>query len=149
MLLQALSKMYEEAVSLKDKNKKLASIEQLLQCVQSPCCPAYTSKTLLRALQDVHGEVLSPNCFWVNHSFNNDIMSFWTCMACFSRMFLSLKCKSVGPRTFNLERFGFWISLVSWWHDFYFWVNCFCLLGLFMAVWINLIVIIRLYAYIF
>uniref|UniRef100_A0A673MTJ6 HEAT repeat-containing protein 1 n=1 Tax=Sinocyclocheilus rhinocerous TaxID=307959 RepID=A0A673MTJ6_9TELE len=34
----------------------LASIEQLLQCVQLPCCPAYTCKTLLRALQDVHGE---------------------------------------------------------------------------------------------
>uniref|UniRef100_A0A8C1HHE0 HEAT repeat-containing protein 1 n=2 Tax=Cyprinus carpio TaxID=7962 RepID=A0A8C1HHE0_CYPCA len=41
---------------LKDKKKKLASIEQLLQCVQLPCCPAYTCKTLLRALQDVHGE---------------------------------------------------------------------------------------------
>uniref|UniRef100_A0A671Q1S7 HEAT repeat-containing protein 1 n=1 Tax=Sinocyclocheilus anshuiensis TaxID=1608454 RepID=A0A671Q1S7_9TELE len=34
----------------------LASIEQLLQCVQLPCCPAYTCKTLLRALQDIHGE---------------------------------------------------------------------------------------------
>ncbi|XP_067286406.1 HEAT repeat-containing protein 1 [Pseudorasbora parva] len=54
-LNQALSKIYEEAVLLKDKNKK-ASIEQLLHCVQLPCCPAYTSKTLLRALQDVHGE---------------------------------------------------------------------------------------------
>ncbi|XP_050980668.1 HEAT repeat-containing protein 1 [Labeo rohita] len=55
-LSQALSKMYEEALLLKDKKKKPASIEQLLQCVQSPCCPAYTCKTLLRALQDVHGE---------------------------------------------------------------------------------------------
>uniref|UniRef100_A0A8C2FIR5 HEAT repeat-containing protein 1 n=1 Tax=Cyprinus carpio TaxID=7962 RepID=A0A8C2FIR5_CYPCA len=53
---QALSKMYEEELLLKDKKKKLASIEQLLQCVQLPCCPAYTCKTLLRALQDVHGE---------------------------------------------------------------------------------------------
>uniref|UniRef100_A0A8C1WE63 HEAT repeat-containing protein 1 n=1 Tax=Cyprinus carpio TaxID=7962 RepID=A0A8C1WE63_CYPCA len=55
-LSQALSKMYEEELLLKDKKKKLASIEQLLQCVQLPCCPAYTCKTLLRALQDVHGE---------------------------------------------------------------------------------------------
>lgn len=55
-LTQALSKFYEEAVSRKDKNKKLASVEQLLQCLQSPFCPSYTSKTLLRALQDVHGE---------------------------------------------------------------------------------------------
>uniref|UniRef100_A0A673MTF0 HEAT repeat-containing protein 1 n=1 Tax=Sinocyclocheilus rhinocerous TaxID=307959 RepID=A0A673MTF0_9TELE len=55
-LSQALSKVYEEGLILKDKKKKLASIEQLLQCVQLPCCPAYTCKTLLRALQDVHGE---------------------------------------------------------------------------------------------
>uniref|UniRef100_A0A8C2ICA7 HEAT repeat-containing protein 1 n=1 Tax=Cyprinus carpio TaxID=7962 RepID=A0A8C2ICA7_CYPCA len=55
-LSQALSKIYEEGLLLKDKKKKLASIEQLLQCVQLPCCPAYTCKTLLRALQDVHGE---------------------------------------------------------------------------------------------
>ncbi|XP_026078718.1 HEAT repeat-containing protein 1 [Carassius auratus] len=55
-LSQALSKIYEEALLLKDKKKKLASIEQLLQCVRLPCCPAYTCKTLLRALQDVHGE---------------------------------------------------------------------------------------------
>uniref|UniRef100_A0A8C2FHI7 HEAT repeat-containing protein 1 n=1 Tax=Cyprinus carpio TaxID=7962 RepID=A0A8C2FHI7_CYPCA len=57
---QALSKMYEEELLLKDKKKKLASIEQLLQCVQLPCCPAYTCKTLLRALQDVHGEITKP-----------------------------------------------------------------------------------------
>ncbi|XP_051959284.1 HEAT repeat-containing protein 1 [Xyrauchen texanus] len=55
-LSQALSKLYEEAISGKEKKNKLLSIEQLLQCVQLPCCPAYTSKTLLRALQDVHGE---------------------------------------------------------------------------------------------
>uniref|UniRef100_A0A671PYX9 HEAT repeat-containing protein 1 n=1 Tax=Sinocyclocheilus anshuiensis TaxID=1608454 RepID=A0A671PYX9_9TELE len=55
-LSQALSKVYEEGLILKDKKKKLASIEQLLQCVQLPCCPAYTCKTLLRALQDIHGE---------------------------------------------------------------------------------------------
>uniref|UniRef100_A0A673K3Y1 HEAT repeat-containing protein 1 n=1 Tax=Sinocyclocheilus rhinocerous TaxID=307959 RepID=A0A673K3Y1_9TELE len=59
-LSQALSKMYEEALLLKDKKKKLASIEQLLQCVQLPCCPSYTCKTLLRALQDVHGEITKP-----------------------------------------------------------------------------------------
>lgn len=55
-LSQALSKVYEEAMLLKGKNKKLASIDQLLQCVQLPCCPSYTSKTLLRAIQDIHGE---------------------------------------------------------------------------------------------
>uniref|UniRef100_A0A673MT98 HEAT repeat-containing protein 1 n=1 Tax=Sinocyclocheilus rhinocerous TaxID=307959 RepID=A0A673MT98_9TELE len=59
-LSQALSKVYEEGLILKDKKKKLASIEQLLQCVQLPCCPAYTCKTLLRALQDVHGEITKP-----------------------------------------------------------------------------------------
>ncbi|XP_043109963.1 HEAT repeat-containing protein 1 isoform X3 [Puntigrus tetrazona] len=55
-LSQALSKMYEEGLLMKDKKKKLASIEQLLQCVQLPSCPSYTCKTLMRALQDIHGE---------------------------------------------------------------------------------------------
>ncbi|KAI7796665.1 HEAT repeat-containing protein 1 [Triplophysa rosa] len=55
-LSQALSMVYEEAMLLKGKSKKLASIDQLLQCVQLPCCPLYTSKTLLRAIQDIHGE---------------------------------------------------------------------------------------------
>uniref|UniRef100_A0A8C1WDZ0 HEAT repeat-containing protein 1 n=1 Tax=Cyprinus carpio TaxID=7962 RepID=A0A8C1WDZ0_CYPCA len=59
-LSQALSKMYEEELLLKDKKKKLASIEQLLQCVQLPCCPAYTCKTLLRALQDPVLAILLP-----------------------------------------------------------------------------------------
>lgn len=53
---QVLSKLYDEAVLLKGKNKKLASIDQLLQCVQLPSCPTYTSKTLLEVLQDIHGE---------------------------------------------------------------------------------------------
>lgn len=55
--LQSLSMVYEEAILLKGKSKKLASIDQLLQCVQLPCCPLYTSKSLLRAIQDIHGEV--------------------------------------------------------------------------------------------
>lgn len=56
---QALSRLYEEAVSVtgKGKNKLLLAIEQLLQCVRSPNCPSYIAKVLLRALQDVNGEV--------------------------------------------------------------------------------------------
>ncbi|KAA0725519.1 HEAT repeat-containing protein 1 [Triplophysa tibetana] len=55
-LSQSLSMVYEEAILLKGKSKKVASINQLLQCVQLPCCPLYTSKSLLRAIQDIHGE---------------------------------------------------------------------------------------------
>lgn len=51
--------MYEEAVSMtgKGRNRLLLAIEQLLQCVRSPYCPSYMAKVLLRALQDVNGEV--------------------------------------------------------------------------------------------
>ncbi|XP_072523688.1 HEAT repeat-containing protein 1 [Salminus brasiliensis] len=57
-LSQALSRLYEEAVSVKVKgrNKLLLAIEQLLQCVQAPDCPSYMAKVLLRALRDVNGE---------------------------------------------------------------------------------------------
>ncbi|XP_053495912.1 HEAT repeat-containing protein 1 [Ictalurus furcatus] len=59
-LAQALSRLYEEAVSMKGKgkNKLLSAIEQLLQCVRSPDCPSYMAKVLLRALQDVNGELV-------------------------------------------------------------------------------------------
>ncbi|XP_030629489.1 HEAT repeat-containing protein 1 [Chanos chanos] len=55
-LRQILGKIYEEAISEKRKSKLLASLEQLLQCVQSASCPSYTAKALLRALQEVNGE---------------------------------------------------------------------------------------------
>uniref|UniRef100_A0A3B1J2N3 HEAT repeat-containing protein 1 n=1 Tax=Astyanax mexicanus TaxID=7994 RepID=A0A3B1J2N3_ASTMX len=57
-LSQALSRLYEEAVSVKVKgrNKLLLAIEQLLQCVQAPDCPSYMAKVLLRELRDVNGE---------------------------------------------------------------------------------------------
>lgn len=57
--IQALSSLYEEAVSMtgKGRNKLLLAIEQLLQCLRSPDCPSYMAKVLLRALQDVNGEV--------------------------------------------------------------------------------------------
>ncbi|GAA6085032.1 HEAT repeat-containing protein 1 [Tachysurus ichikawai] len=59
-LTQALCRLYEEAVSVtgKGRNKLLLAIEQLLQCVRSPDCPAYMAKVLLRALQDVNGELV-------------------------------------------------------------------------------------------
>lgn len=57
--LQALSRLYDEAVSVtgKGRNKLLLAIEELLQCVRSPDCPSYMAKVLLRALHDVNGEV--------------------------------------------------------------------------------------------
>ncbi|XP_058262423.1 HEAT repeat-containing protein 1 isoform X1 [Hemibagrus wyckioides] len=59
-LTQALSRLYEEAVSVtgKGRNKLLLAIEQLLQCVRSPDCPSYIAKVLLRALQGVNGELV-------------------------------------------------------------------------------------------
>ncbi|KAG7492749.1 hypothetical protein MATL_G00017170 [Megalops atlanticus] len=56
---QALGRLYEEAVAGKGKAKEkklLASVEQLLQCVQSPDCPSYTASALLRLLREVNGE---------------------------------------------------------------------------------------------
>ncbi|KAF7648691.1 hypothetical protein LDENG_00153150 [Lucifuga dentata] len=55
----ALGVMYEDSASGKGKTqqKKLqASMQQLLQSVQTPCCPSYTAISLLRALQHVNGE---------------------------------------------------------------------------------------------
>ncbi|KAF7704986.1 hypothetical protein HF521_020272 [Silurus meridionalis] len=62
-LTQALSVLYDEAVSMtgKNKNKLLSAIEQLLHCVRSPDCPSYMAKVLLRALQDVNGEYVLAN----------------------------------------------------------------------------------------
>ncbi|XP_036376932.1 HEAT repeat-containing protein 1 isoform X2 [Megalops cyprinoides] len=56
---QALGRLYEEAVAGKGKAKEkklLASVEQLLKCVQSPDCPSYTASALLRVLREVNGE---------------------------------------------------------------------------------------------
>uniref|UniRef100_A0A6Q2XAX1 HEAT repeat-containing protein 1 n=1 Tax=Esox lucius TaxID=8010 RepID=A0A6Q2XAX1_ESOLU len=61
-LSQALGKLYEEAVTgtgkgkAKDRNL-LAGFEELLLGVQAANCPAYTAKTILRALDEVNGEV--------------------------------------------------------------------------------------------
>lgn len=40
-----------------EQKKLLASLEQLLQCMQAPNCPSYTAKAVLRALPEVNGEV--------------------------------------------------------------------------------------------
>ncbi|XP_064176653.1 HEAT repeat-containing protein 1 isoform X2 [Anguilla rostrata] len=56
---QALGQLYEEAVAGKGKapgKKLLAAMEVLLQGVQSPDCPSYTAKVLMRVLRDVNGE---------------------------------------------------------------------------------------------
>nr|XP_033467663.1 HEAT repeat-containing protein 1 isoform X1 [Epinephelus lanceolatus] len=58
-LSQALGVLHEECVSVKAKTqqKKLqASMQQLLQSVQTPCCPSYTAGCLLRALSNVNGQ---------------------------------------------------------------------------------------------
>ncbi|KAL2099230.1 hypothetical protein ACEWY4_005710 [Coilia grayii] len=56
-LSQALGTLYEEALSGgAKKSAHLAGVEQLVKCVQSPSCPAYMGKALLRALQEVNGE---------------------------------------------------------------------------------------------
>uniref|UniRef100_A0A8C2FIJ3 HEAT repeat-containing protein 1 n=1 Tax=Cyprinus carpio TaxID=7962 RepID=A0A8C2FIJ3_CYPCA len=57
---QVSQSIIHAVLALYNKKKKLASIEQLLQCVQLPCCPAYTCKTLLRALQDPVLAILLP-----------------------------------------------------------------------------------------
>uniref|UniRef100_A0A6Q2YKF7 HEAT repeat-containing protein 1 n=1 Tax=Esox lucius TaxID=8010 RepID=A0A6Q2YKF7_ESOLU len=62
-LSQALGKLYEEAVTgtgkgkAKDRNL-LAGFEELLLGVQAANCPAYTAKTILRALDEVNGELV-------------------------------------------------------------------------------------------
>uniref|UniRef100_A0A673YET4 HEAT repeat-containing protein 1 n=1 Tax=Salmo trutta TaxID=8032 RepID=A0A673YET4_SALTR len=60
-LSQALGKLYEEAVTGAGKGKArdkklLAGLEELLLGVQVANCPAYTAKTILRALGEVNGE---------------------------------------------------------------------------------------------
>ncbi|XP_041714076.2 HEAT repeat-containing protein 1 isoform X2 [Coregonus clupeaformis] len=60
-LSQALGKLYEEAVTGTGKAKAwgkrlLVGLEELLLGVQVANCPAYTAKTILRALGEVNGE---------------------------------------------------------------------------------------------
>ncbi|KAJ7987637.1 hypothetical protein DPEC_G00328550 [Dallia pectoralis] len=62
-LRQALGKLYEEAVSGTGKGKAkdqklLVGFKELLLGVQRPSCPAYTAKTILRALDEVNGEAV-------------------------------------------------------------------------------------------
>uniref|UniRef100_A0A8C8GRK1 HEAT repeat-containing protein 1 n=1 Tax=Oncorhynchus tshawytscha TaxID=74940 RepID=A0A8C8GRK1_ONCTS len=61
-LSQALGKLYEEAVTGTGKGKAwdkklLVGLEELLLGVQVANCPAYTAKTILRALGEVNGEI--------------------------------------------------------------------------------------------
>ncbi|XP_076155665.1 HEAT repeat-containing protein 1 [Alosa pseudoharengus] len=80
-LSQALGKLYEEALSAgAKKSKQLVAVEQLVKCVQSPSCPAYMGKALLRALQEVNGErvlaiVLTPLDLLLDQ-FGSDISAF-------------------------------------------------------------------------
>ncbi|KAI1886943.1 hypothetical protein AGOR_G00200970 [Albula goreensis] len=56
-----LGQLYELAVAGKGKapeKKLLASMEEVVQSVQSSDCPSYTAKTLLRILRDVNGEAV-------------------------------------------------------------------------------------------
>ncbi|XP_023686780.2 HEAT repeat-containing protein 1 [Paramormyrops kingsleyae] len=56
---QALGKMYTEAVAAGAKaqgRKVVASVGQILQCLQAPDCPSYTAKALLKLLKEVDAE---------------------------------------------------------------------------------------------
>nr|XP_046233291.1 HEAT repeat-containing protein 1 isoform X2 [Scatophagus argus] len=58
-LSQALGVLHEDSLSVKAKTqqKKLqSSMQQLLQSVQTPCCPSYSAAVLLRALSLVSGQ---------------------------------------------------------------------------------------------
>uniref|UniRef100_A0A3Q3M1A5 HEAT repeat-containing protein 1 n=1 Tax=Mastacembelus armatus TaxID=205130 RepID=A0A3Q3M1A5_9TELE len=60
-LSTALAVLQEECVSAKAKTqqKKLqAALQQLLQCVRTPCCPSYSAAALLRALGHVNGQFI-------------------------------------------------------------------------------------------
>lgn len=47
-----------QSVKVKTQQKKLqSSMQQLLQSVQTPCCPSYSAAGLLRALSLVNGQV--------------------------------------------------------------------------------------------
>ncbi|XP_040922730.1 HEAT repeat-containing protein 1 isoform X2 [Toxotes jaculatrix] len=55
----ALGGLHEESLSskVKTQQKKLqTSMQQLLQSVQTPCCPSYSAANLLRALSQVNGQ---------------------------------------------------------------------------------------------
>nr|XP_020444378.1 HEAT repeat-containing protein 1 isoform X1 [Monopterus albus]XP_020444379.1 HEAT repeat-containing protein 1 isoform X1 [Monopterus albus] len=58
-LSTALGVLHKQCVSSKVtmQQKKLeTSLQQLLQCVQTPCCPSYSAATLLRVLSQVNGQ---------------------------------------------------------------------------------------------
>ncbi|XP_073345886.1 HEAT repeat-containing protein 1 isoform X2 [Pagrus major] len=58
-LSQALGSLHDDCQSVKvsPQQKKLqASMQQLLQSVQTPCCPSYSAAGLLRALSHVNGQ---------------------------------------------------------------------------------------------
>ncbi|XP_029383324.1 HEAT repeat-containing protein 1 isoform X2 [Echeneis naucrates] len=58
-LSSVLGVLYEECLSnkLKPQQRKVqTSMQQLLRCVQVPCCPSYSAASLLRALKLVNGQ---------------------------------------------------------------------------------------------
>lgn len=54
-LSTALGVLHEESASGK-KKKLQAAMEQLLRCVQAPCCPSYSAAALLSVLSQVNGQ---------------------------------------------------------------------------------------------
>lgn len=60
-LNQALGRMYDDALSAQPKKiVELDAIESLLRSIQTPSCPAYLSKALLRTLRKVNGKRVLP-----------------------------------------------------------------------------------------
>ncbi|XP_075452512.1 HEAT repeat-containing protein 1 [Ascaphus truei] len=59
-VIQALGSVFEELqMPGEHKSSQLSSaLEQLLTLLQTPSCPSYVSKILMKALQDVNGEAL-------------------------------------------------------------------------------------------
>ncbi|KAM7381034.1 hypothetical protein PAMA_012054 [Pampus argenteus] len=59
-LSTALGVLHEESVSVtvksQQKKKLQLSLQQLLQSVQTPCCPSYSAASLLRALSHINGQ---------------------------------------------------------------------------------------------
>lgn len=59
-MFQALGSLHDDcqSVRMSPQQKKLqVSLQQLLQSVQTPCCPSYSAAGLLRALSHVNGQV--------------------------------------------------------------------------------------------
>ncbi|KAM9838096.1 HEAT repeat-containing protein 1 [Aulostomus maculatus] len=58
-LSTSLGRLHEESLSAKSKSQQKqlrSSMQQLLQSVQTPCCPSYSASSLLQALSHVSGQ---------------------------------------------------------------------------------------------